>query len=480
MRLKDIIRTIQNNFYLAFILVAILAVLLAIGYFIIYKRLLKGDKELSKRRTFIWFCLIGYLIMVIGVTFLNRGSRMFGDTNLHFLSSYREAWNSFNSTKWKFIILNIFMLVPLGILLPLLNSRFRKLKWTLAAAFLMTLTIETAQLITGYGIFELDDIFNNVIGAIIGYGIIMVIITFFEGKKKNYKKSIVYLLPLIIVISSSIAIIGIYNSKEFGNLYISHSYKINMKDIDISLNTEIDNESKEVFLNDNKFNISKVPIYKANTYDKESGQEFFTNFLKRKNIEEEIQVDPYNDMAIYWSRGEPSYNMWFYFNGGSYKYKDFSSFDEGIERTDAEKETVLKELEKFDIVLPDTAIFNKPNDDNEMGIFEWTVENYLDGDYITNGHLSVEYYNDDSIKGINNTIIRYKKTKDVTIKSKKEAYEELKKGKFNFYKSDSINKMVVEDISLSYMLDSKGFYQPVYNFKSKINGEYSNIFIPAL
>lgn len=371
------------------------------------------------------------------------------------------------------------MLVLLGILLPLLNTRFRKLKWTLAAAFLMTLTIETAQLITGYGIFELDDIFNNVIGAIIGYGIVMVIITFLEGKK-NYKKSIVYLLPLIIVISSSIAIVGIYNLKEFGKLYISHSYKIDMKDIDISLNTEIDNEPKEVFLNDNKLNISKVPIYKANTYDKESGQEFFTNFLKSKHIEKEIQVDPYNDMAIYWSRGEPSYNMWFYFNGGSYRYKDFSSFDEGIERTDAERHTVLKRLEKFDIVIPDLAIFNKPNDNNETGIFEWTVENYIDGDYITNGHLSVEYYNDDSIKGINNTIIRYKKTKDVTIKSKKEAYEELEKGKFNFYKSENINKIEIEDISLSYMLDSKGFYQPIYHFKVKVDGQNNNILIPAI
>lgn len=479
MRIRDILRMIQNNFYLALILVSILAVLLAIGYFIIYKRLLKGDKKLSKRRIFIWFCLIGYLIMVIGVTFLNRGSRMFGDTNLHFLSSYRDAWNAFNSTKWKLIILNIFMLMPLGILLPLLNSRFRKLKLTLAAAFLMTLTIETGQLITGYGIFELDDIFNNVIGAIIGYGIIMVIITFVEGKK-NYKKSIVYLLPLIIIISSAIAIVGIYNSKEFGNLYISHSYKINMKDIDLSLNTEIDNESKEVFLNDNKFNISKIPIYEAKTYDKESGKEFFTNFLKRKHIEEEIQVDPYNDMAIYWSRGEPSYNMWFYFNGGSYKYKDFSSFDEGIERTDAEIETVIKELEKFDIVIPDSAIFNRPTDDNEIGIFEWAVENYIDGDYITNGNLSVEYYNDDSIKGINNRIIRYKRIKDVIIKSKEEAYEELKKGKFNFYKPENINKIVVENISLSYMLDSKGFYQPIYNFKVKVDGVNNNILIPTI
>ena len=479
MRTRDILRTIQDNFYLAFIFVSILVVLLAGGYFIIYKKLLKGDKKLSKRRIFIWLCLIGYLIMVIGVTFLNRGSRMFGDINLHFLSSYREAWNSFNSTKWKFIILNIFMLVPLGILLPLLSARFRKLKWTFAAAFLMTLTIETAQLITGYGIFELDDIFNNVIGAIIGYGIIMVIITFLEGEK-NYKKLIVYLLPLLIFISSSIAIVGVYNSKEFGKLYISPSYKINMKDIDISLNTQIDNESKEGFLNDNKFNIWKVPIYEANTYGKESGQEFFINLLRNKDIEEEIEVDPYNDMAIYWSRGEPAYNMWFYFNGGSYNYKDFSSFDKGIERIDAEIGTVIKELEKFDIAIPDSAIFNKTNVDNEKGIFEWTVENHIDGDYITNGRLSVEYYNDDSIKGINNKIIRYKKLREVTIKSKKEAYEELKKGKFNFYKPEDINKIEVDEITLSYMLDSKGFYQPIYKFKVKVDGVNNNILIPAI
>lgn len=104
MRIQDIFRIIQNNFLLAFILITILAVLLGFGYFIIYKKFLKGDKKLSKRRTFIWFCFIGYIIMVIGVTFLNRGARVFGDTNLHLFSSYREAWNSFNSTTWRFII----------------------------------------------------------------------------------------------------------------------------------------------------------------------------------------------------------------------------------------------------------------------------------------------------------------------------------------------------------------------------------------
>ena len=481
MRIQDIFRIIQNNFLLAFILITILAALLGFGYFIIYKKFLKGDKKLSKRRTFIWFCFIGYIIMVIGVTFLNRGARVFGDTNLHLFSSYREAWNSFNSTTWRFIILNIFMFVPLGIILPLLNKRFRKFPWTFGVAFLMTFIIEILQLITGYGILELDDMLNNVLGAIIGYGIVMAIIVFVENRTNKFKQPAIYLTPLILVIASTIAIVGVYNSKEFGNLYIAHSYKVNMKNVDLSLNTEIEGGTEEVFLNDNKYSTTKVPIYKAPIYDKDSGKEFFIDFLKDKDINKEIEVDPYNDMSIYWSRGEIAYSMWFYYNGGSYRYSDFSAFDEGIERANTDEGNLVKILEEeFDIILPNEAIFSRSDDGNNEGIYEWSIDNYVDGEYITNGNIIAEYYSDDSIKRISNNIIKYKKVRDVSIKSKEEAYKELEQGKFNLYKSEDVKAIEVEDIILSYILDTKGFYQPVYNFKSKIDGKDAIISIPAL
>lgn len=84
------------------------------------------------------------------------------------------------------------------------------------------------------------------------------------------------------------------------------------------------------------------------------------------------------------------------------------------------------------------------------------------------------------IKDINNNIIRYKKVRDISIKSKEEAYKELAEGKFNLYKAEDIKTMEIEDIILSYMLDTKGFYQPIYNFISKVNGENIIISIPAL
>src|SRR5699024_7992052 len=159
----------------------------------------------------------------------------------------REAWNSFSVATWRFIYLNIFMLVPLGILLPLLNKRFQKLPWLVGAAVLMTLMIETTQLVTGYGIFDLDDIFNNVLGAIIGYGVVMLMITILENKRGKFKRSFIYLTPLILVIISSVAIVGLYHAQEFGNLSIVHYYRINMMNIDLSLNIDLEADVNEVF-----------------------------------------------------------------------------------------------------------------------------------------------------------------------------------------------------------------------------------------
>ncbi|WP_175596707.1 VanZ family protein [Bacillus sp. MRMR6] len=44
--------------------------------------------------------------------------------------------------------------------------------WIFGAALLFTLFIESVQFITRYGKFVVDDLFNNLLGAIIRYGII--------------------------------------------------------------------------------------------------------------------------------------------------------------------------------------------------------------------------------------------------------------------------------------------------------------------
>lgn len=76
-------------------------------------------------------------------------------------------------------------------------------------------------------------------------------------------------------------------------------------------------------------------------------------------------------------------------------------------------------------------------------------------------------------------MITYDKVRDKPIKTKQQAFNQLMDGSFKWFEGD-IRKIEVKDVELTYFLDSKGFYQPVYSFKSIINGSDNEILIPAL
>ena len=75
------------------------------------------------------------------------------------------------------------------------------------------------------------------------------------------------------------------------------------------------------------------------------------------------------------------------------------------------------------------------------------------------------------MKRIENQLITYDKVRDVQIKSEQEAYKEILDGKFQYY---SENKMIetlhIDKVEVSYYLDSKGYYQPVYAFHCTVDG----------
>lgn len=70
------------------------------------------------------------------------------------------------------VILNILMFFPFGYLLGRL---FKKSTITLGISFLLSLSIETMQLVTKRGFFELPDILLNMTGAVIGYSLAAII-----------------------------------------------------------------------------------------------------------------------------------------------------------------------------------------------------------------------------------------------------------------------------------------------------------------
>lgn len=463
MRLQEIIGIVREYFLLALIAVIVLGIIFFLGYFIVYRKLFGGKKRLSKKQLLLWGLFSGYVIMVMGVTFLNRGPNYQGGMDLSLFSSYREAWYNFSVRHWQFVYLNIFMFVPFGILLPVLHQRFQKVVWTVGAAALFTLSIESFQLIKGYGIFEVDDLFDNLLGAIIGYGITK---GFMAIKEKGLKRSFFYFSPLLLVVILSGIMFTYYYLKEFGNLSIIPIHNMNMKQATVTMDVPLDDQRKS------------APVYRAPSYKKAAADEFVKDFSKRMQLDmSDMEVIYYQNEGVYWFGDGRSHNIWLQFLDGSYRYTDFSSFDDDKSRKEADEDTLKDTVAKFGIDIPPGSHFEKI----ETGSYRWTVDKKVTEDKLIDGSLTVNYYNDHTVKGIDNQLITYNKVKDVQIKSAHEAYKEILDGRFQYYPENKmIETLQIDKVEASYHLDSKGYYQPVYAFHCTADGMEMTILIPGI
>lgn len=395
--------------------------------------------------------------MLIGVTFIGRNPGLQGGIELSLFASYREAWYNFSIRNWQFLYFNILMFVPFGILFPLLHQRFRKVRWTIGMAALFTLTIETLQSLTGLGIFDADDLFNNLLGAVIGYGLFMGMIAL---KERTVKRVLLYFSPLLLVIVLSGSMFTYYHLKEFGNLDIVPVYKKDMTDAKITV---------DVKLNENKLT---VPVYKAPSYTKEEAEKFATDFFHRLNIDtSNLEVVSYPETGIYSVEG---YGIFFEYIDGSYS---FISHNPERKRADTDEESLKEHLVKFGFEIPEDAHFQRV----DTGIYTWKADKIMKGNKLIDGTLTVDYNHDDTVGWINNKIVIYEKVRDVEIKSGQEAYQEILDGKFTGYtKNKKLESLHIEKVELSYYLDSKGFYQPVYAFYGAWDGEDTTILIPGM
>ena len=93
------------------------------------------------------------------------------------------------------------------------------------------------------------------------------------------------------------------------------------------------------------------------------------------------------------------------------------------------------------------------------------------------GSIQCEYTADGMISHLTNNIIEYEEYKSFSIISEKEAFDRLKEGYFRWYGSNDLEVLGVE---LSYELDTKGFYQPIYAFSVVWDDLEGTINIPAI
>lgn len=105
-----------------------------------------------------------YLYIAVGITLLSRSEEYSPIINLRLFSTFGGSF-----TDRMYIYENILLLAPLGILLFILAKPFRNPMVSLLTGAAASLTIETAQVLTRRGRFEVDDLLTNTIGMMLGY-----------------------------------------------------------------------------------------------------------------------------------------------------------------------------------------------------------------------------------------------------------------------------------------------------------------------
>lgn len=120
-----------------------------------------------------------YLFFILSCTLIARE----GGDSIQFNFSPFWTYKAISEGGWKArilfqeVVMNIFMLIPVGFFLPALTERVG-LSRTVIIGFLLSVFIEGMQLISYRGFCEIDDIIHNTLGVICGYGLFKVMIWF--------------------------------------------------------------------------------------------------------------------------------------------------------------------------------------------------------------------------------------------------------------------------------------------------------------
>lgn len=147
-------------------------------------------RKLSAARCVLYALLFFYLITAYVATVLSREQSSEYLISLRPFLSWKKAFSG-HRFSIRLVIENIFLLMPVGILVPLLNRKKPYAIKTVLTSFLFSLSIETSQYFLRTGLFELDDLINNTIGAALGCGIVSVCLkigTFLTEKKFFFQR----------------------------------------------------------------------------------------------------------------------------------------------------------------------------------------------------------------------------------------------------------------------------------------------------
>lgn len=463
MSVYDIFSMISRWAIPSILLMLILFCIALVSYKFIYKKIFNGKKEASLYKLILFVVLVGYLFLVFAMTGLSRADNFSNNIiNLNFLSSYLDIWYSWSLTSLLLLILNILMLAPLGFLLPFISKKFDSLRNILIVAFTFTIFIELFQLITHRGIFELDDLFHNTIGAMIGYFIAKLFLEIKHTKRVNKNTIIkVFIIPAIYTIIF-IGAITFYNIKEFGNLNINPAEYTDVSKVKI--NSDIGFSDK-----DDKASV----FYNINSNNRKRAIDIIKILNDSFNIPtlEGSRMDGDNIQYVFDETDNTMYAMTYFYRTGTWSINNFNSDNlENIRLSDSDIEKIEDILKNKNLIPNDAKLSY-----DENNFLRWNSKNNdiknSKKDFIE-GTIMISNYSSGDIQNLYFDLTNNKYIRDIEIISQKDAFEKVKNGNFYSYNPyNSGDEIRITNCEISYIYDSKGYYQPVYKFAGSVNGE---------
>ena len=473
MRITDLINLGSRYLKMGTIIGMFIMFCVSVGYFLVYRKLLKGQKVIGWKVFLWWGIFLCYLSVVLGATLLSRGTGFTNERIQSLFYSYRDAWINFSKAAWRNIILNFCMFIPFGIWLPLGIKGFRKFWKTYLAGFAFTMFIECIQLLFRRGIFELDDILGNTVGAMIGYGLFSIAALINKILKKEKSKNIISAaalqVPLVITVIAFTVIFVKYNTQELGNnpyQYIE-AYSSNL--ISVTGESVFSTEEKDLDV----YQTLTLTVEEA----KEKGEKIFETFGAKIN-EKDVQI--YDETIVLWSDLR-EHKLRIDYQGGTFELTCFDVFlskdgtlSDPVSGVD--EETIRSALKEIGFEIPKEAVF----EELKSGRYQFEIHMSETEDSIINGTFACTYYGENGIGEISDFLITCTPYKAYPAISEQEAYDKIVNGEFSRYIGNEQLEIQVESCSLVYCIDSKGYYQPNYRFECLINGIEREIMIPAL
>lgn len=356
-------------------------------------------------------------------------------------------------------MLNLALFLPLGVLLPLLETRFQKVTWVLGTAAVLSLAVELLQFVLRRGSADIDDWFLNVLGAFLGW----CLLRFVLGLKKREKKAVGYLLPPVACALVFCGIALAYQAQPYGMLPMQSVERVEMSGVEVHTDCPLPDVGET------------APVYYAAPWTEANCDEYARPLLTALGEDFDAMEAERSEYRVDYTDPVHHSSLQVLFLGGFRAlYQNQSGATEPAPAT-ASREEVLQKLRSLGILLPDQADFS-----TEAGAYCFTADGVEDG-VLYQGQVTCTYREDGQILSLSDELAAVPQSGEVSICPPEKAVEQVCDGKFldtdgrlsagrsveegGVVRSD-IDTLTIQRITLAYLRDTKDYYQPVYAVKT--------------